>query len=241
MFRRLLWKEWRENQWKLVFGSAVSLAFTALLFRIRLFPDSANCTIISFAQMLIVPVIYALDIFSGEIANRTIHLLFKFPVPRWKIFLSKYLVCIAAISLIFLLTGALMEIMGHGREADTGFLLKYNAAFGAAALLLFTWFCGFGAQSRSEAGSLVAMFGVMIGWAIVFFWAFVCEQLWAIVFVPYFLPFIMPQLAMNLPVRQWLHISSGTTTVMLAIPHVLGLLLILCIACYRFVKVRRYL
>lgn len=241
MFRRLLWKEWRENQWKLAFGGAVSLAFTALLFRIRLFPDSANCTIISFAQMLIVPVVYALDIFSGEIGSRTIHLLFKFPIPRWKIFFSKYLVCFAGIVIIFLLTGLLMEIMGQGREAEAGFLFKFNAAFGAAALLLFTWFCGFGAQSRSEAGSLVAMFGVMVGWGIVFFWAFVCEEFWAIVFVPYFLPFITPQLMMNLPIQEWLHIGVGTQAVVLAVPQLIGFALILCVACFRFVKVRRYL
>jgi ABC-type transport system involved in multi-copper enzyme maturation permease subunit len=241
MFRRLFWKEWRENQWKFFFGGAVSLAFTALLFRIRLFPDATNAFIISMVQMLVLPVIYALDIFSGEIGNRTIHLLFKFPVPRWKIFFAKYLVCFAGIALIFLLTGLLMEIMGQGRETDISFLLKYNAAFGAAALLLFTWFCGFGAQSRSEAGSLVAMFGVMIGWGIVFFWAFICQEQWAIVFVPYFLPFITPQLMMNLPVQEWLHISPGIQILMIAVPQIIGLIFVLCIACYRFVKVRRYL
>ena len=69
MFRQLLWKEWRENLWKLTFGGAVSVVFVLLLFRIRLFPDAANCVAISFVQMLVVPVIYALDIFSGEIAT----------------------------------------------------------------------------------------------------------------------------------------------------------------------------
>ncbi len=84
MFRQLLWKEWRENQWKLIFCAAISLVFTVMLFRIRLFPDWANCLAISFIQMFVVPVIYALDIFSGEMSNRTIHLLFKIPVPRWR-------------------------------------------------------------------------------------------------------------------------------------------------------------
>lgn len=133
MFRRLFWKEWRENLWKLVLGGAVSLAFTALLFRIRLFPDSVNCIWISFVQMLAIPVIYALDIFSGEMSNRTIHLLFKFPVPRWKIFFSKYLVSICGMINIFLASGLLMELMSQGRETETGFLLKMNALFGVAA------------------------------------------------------------------------------------------------------------
>ncbi|MHC4292478.1 MAG: ABC transporter permease [Planctomycetota bacterium] len=148
MFKQLLWKEWRENLWKLGFGGAVSAAFVLLLFRIRLFPDAVNCIYISFVLMLVVPVIYALDIFSGEMSNQTIHLLFKFPVPRWKIFFSKYLVSIGGMIAIFLASGLLMELLSQGREAETGFLLKLNASFGVAAILLFTWFCAFDVQNR---------------------------------------------------------------------------------------------
>ncbi|MHC4927762.1 MAG: ABC transporter permease, partial [Planctomycetota bacterium] len=171
MFKQLLWKEWRENLWKLTFGTAVSAAFVLLLFRIRLFPDAANCIAVSFVQMFAIPVIYALDIFSGEMTNRTIHLLFKFPVPRWKIFFAKYLTCILGMTLIFLTTGALMELAGQGREAETGYLIKLNASFAVSALLLFTWFCPFAAQSQTEAGSLAAIFAVFIGWGIIFMWS----------------------------------------------------------------------
>jgi ABC-type transport system involved in multi-copper enzyme maturation permease subunit len=229
MFKQLLWKEWRENLWKLTFGAAVSAAFVLLLFRIRLFPDAANCIIISSVQMLAIPLIYALDIFSGEMSNRTIHLLLKFPVSRWKIFFSKYLVCVLGMALVFLATGALMETMSQGREAETGFLLKLNVSFAMTALLLFTWFCAFGAQSRSEAGSLAAMFGVIIGWAIIMLWASICAG-WAIHFVPYsYVMLFMPEQQHSInPVL--LVLSTGVATV-----AVLG------IACYRFVKIRRYL
>ena len=231
MFRQLLWKEWRENLWKLVFCGAVSLAFTALLFRIRLFPDSQNCVMISFIQMLAIPVVYALDIFSGEMSNRTIHLLFKFPVERWKIFFSKYLVCIFGMSLIFLATGLLMEVLGHGRESGAGFLMRFNLVYGIPSLLLFTWFCVFGAQSRSEAGSLVAMFGVMIGWGIVFFWATVCDVEWALPFVPYVTTLVWPR-------GELLEIVKS---IQVLVSLSLSMALVLSVACYRFVKVRRVL
>ena len=229
MFKQLLWKEWRENLWKLTFGGAVSAAFVLLLFRIRLFPDSANCVAISFVQMLVVPVIYALDIFSGEMSNRTIHLLFKFPVPRWKIFFSKYLISIGGMAAVFLLSGLLMELISQGREADVGTLFKLNVSFGVPALLLFTWFCAFAAQSRSEAGSLVAIFGVIIGWAIIFVWSGICEVEWAFRFVPYSL------LKMRLPVDVW------HTPLITIASQFLSFALILSVACYRFVKVRRVL
>lgn len=231
MFRRLLWKEWRENQWKLGFGGAVSLAFTALLFRIRLFPDATNAFVISLAQMFVMPVIYALDIFSGEISCRTIHLLFKFPVPRWKIFFSKYLVCIAGIALIFLLTGTLMEIMGHGREAHAGFLFRYSYYYAIGSLLVFTWYTVFGAQNRSEAASLVTIFAVMIGWGIVYFWAHMCQVRWAMHVVPYASAF-------------WSYVGERNTWLNFSgfmIAQVVLLTAIIPLACYRFVKVRRYL
>ena len=230
MFRQLLWKEWRENLWKLVFCGAVSLAFTALLFRIRLFPDSENCIVVSFVQMLVVPVVYALDIFSGEMSNRTIHLLFKFPVERWKIFFSKYFVCIIGMSLIFLATGLLMETLGQGREVQIGFLFKSNILFEIPALMIFSWFCAFAAQSRSEAGSLVAIFGVMIGWGIIFFWSSICQVVWAAHFVPY--SFV----AWAYDVRAaWFQLDK------MIFSQIAALVIVLSIACYRFVKVRRYL
>ena len=230
MFKQLLWKEWRENLWKLGFGGAVSVAFVLLLFRIRLFPDAANCVAIGFVQMLVMPVIYALDIFSGEMSNRTIHLLFKFPVPRWKMFFAKYFVSIGGVALIFLVSGLLMEVISQGREAEFGFLFKLNASFGIAAVLLFTWFCAFGAQSRSEAGSLVAMFGVIIGWGIIMLWAGVCEYEWAMHFVPYnFFVTHMPERSFEVHMIR-LVLSTG-----IAGAAILG------IGCYRFVKVRRVL
>jgi ABC-type transport system involved in multi-copper enzyme maturation permease subunit len=230
MFRQLFWKEWRENLWKLGFCCAVSAAFVVMLFRIRLFPDSANCIVISFVQMLAVPVIFALDIFSGEMSNRTIHLLFKIPVARWKIFFAKYLVCMVQMGLIFLLGGAMMEVMSQGREADVGFLLKLNASFGVTALLLFTWFCPFGAQSRSEAGSLVAMFGVLIGWGILFFWTTICGVGWA----GHFVPFLCTVWVWDVR-PDWFHSGQLLLSLGATVP------IVIAIACWRFVKVRRWL
>ena len=226
MFRMLLWKEWKENLWKLWFCGAASVVFTTMLFRIRIIPDVANCILISAIQIFAVPVIYSLDIFSGEISNRTIHLLFKIPVPRWMLFFSKYLVSAVGIVVIFLISGVLMEFMTRGREAQMLFLLKTNLLYGMAGLVLFTWFCAFGCQSRSEAGSLVAMFGVFIGWGIVLLWSHYCEVAWAERFVPYSL--ILMRITKVGPV--WTAFSQ-----ILASAAVLG------IACYRYVSIRRYL
>lgn len=224
MFRMLFWKEWRENLWKLWFCGGASVVFTVMLFRIRIVPDLSNCILISFVQMFVVPVVYALDIFSGEISNRTIHLLFKIPVKRWMIFFSKYIVSTLGMILIFAATGILMELLGHGRETRLFFMLKVNLLCGTAALVLFTWFCVFGCQSRSEAGSLGAMFAVFIGWGIVFFWAVICKVGWAEPFAPYSLLEHAEE--------------GGIGTIFLQFLISVG---VLAVACYRYVSIRRYL
>ena len=224
MFRMLLWKEWRENLWKLLFCGAASVVFTVMLFRIRIVPDVANCVLISVVQMFVVPVVYALDIFSGEVSNRTIHLLFKIPVKRWMIFFSKYLVAVLGMVLVFVISGILMELLAHGREARILFLLKTNLLYATGGLFLFTWFCAFGCQSRSEAGSLVAMFGVFIGWGVVIFWSTLCQVTWAARFVPYSL----------VRIDQTGHIWS-------ILLQSLVCAALLAVACYRYVSIRRYL
>ena len=226
MFRMLLWKEWKENVWKLWFCGAASVAFTAMLFRIRIVPDVSNCVLISLVQMFVVPVVYSLDIFSGEVSNRTIHLLFKIPVQRWMIFFSKYLVSAVGIILIFLVSGVLMELMAQGREAQALFLLKTNSLYGMAALVLFTWFCAFGCQSRSEAGSLVVMFSVFIGWGIVLLWSSLSDVTWAERFVPYSLILMK---------------TIDVGPVGAAFSQILASAAVLGIACYRYVSIRRYL
>ena len=226
MFQMLLWKEWKENIWKLWFCGGVSVVFTIMLFRIRIIPDFANCILISFIQMFAIPVIYSLDIFSGEISNRTVHLLFKIPVPRWMLFFSKYIVSAAGIILIFFISGLLMEFMTRGREAQVLFLYGTNSLYGMSALMLFTWFCAFGCQSRSEAGSLIVMFGVFIGWGIVLLWSGLSDITWIERFVPY-----------SLIIMKTVEVGPFGT----AFSQILASAAVLAIACYRYTSIRRYL
>jgi ABC-type transport system involved in multi-copper enzyme maturation permease subunit len=176
--------------------------------------------------MFVVPVIYSLDIFSGEMSNKTIHLLFKIPVERSKIFFSKYLVSIVGMAIVFAATSMVMEVMGHGREMPVYFLMKINFLCGGSGIALFTWFTIFGCQSRSEAASLAIMFAVFIGWGIVFLWSSVCEVEWAYSFVPY-----------------WLIVGTNIEFdfVRAIVCQFIVDLCVVSIACYRFSSIRRYL
>ena len=222
MFAKLFWKEWKENLWKLSFCCTAALAFTAILFRIRIVPDMQNCYLMSVILMFIVPVIYALDIFSGEMSNRTIHLLFKIPVEQHKIFFSKYLVSLAGMAIVFLTTSLLMELMAQGREMPVYHLMTVNMTYGLSAMILFTWFTAFGCQSRSEAASLAIMFAVFIGWAIVLFWSSICEVTWASGFIPF-----------------WFIVEADLSKAIIC--QAVSIICVLAIACYRYSSIRRYL
>jgi len=181
----------------------------------------------SLVQLFIIPVIYALDIFSGEMSNRTIQLLFKIPIERSKIFFSKYLVSILGMAVIFIATSTIMVLLGHGREEPIYYFIRTNLMYGISAILLFTWFTVFGCQSRSEAGSLSVMFAVFIGWGIVLFWADVCNIIWPMYFVPYGM--LVERLAQT------------EFIIKVAIFQCLAVVVVLGIACFRYASIRRYL
>lgn len=230
MFKYLLWKEWHENLWKLCFCVCVSLAMTTLLFRIRLFPDLSTCQVLSMVMTFVVPFIYAMDLFAGDMSQRTIHLLFKLPVPRWQIFFSKILIALLGFGFTFLVTGLAMEIIARGRETEAGMLLRTHLIYSLCSILILAWFSVFGAQNRSEAASLIALFSVLIGWGIVFFWATICEIAWA----------------GHLPPYTFIYWAVDKYTTWLRIPLFVFLQILSCTAalslgCYRFVKIRRYL
>ena len=237
MFWSFLWKEWKENCWKLCYCTIASAAFTGMLFRMRIWPDLANCLTISLVQMFAIPVIYAMDIFSGEMSNRTIYLLFKIPARRWMIFFSKYLISITGILLTFVVTGGLMELMSHGREEELFSLLRMNLGHCTAALLLFTWFTVFGCQSTSEAGSLAAIFSVIIGWGILFLWSGMCEVKW----VQYFVPYLIIEHIAKQNIRPDEFPAMPLEYAKMAVLQVFSSIVVLAVACWRYGKIRRYL
>ncbi len=230
MLKQLLWKEWREGLWKLGFGLTVSLAFTVLMFRVRLFPDLSNAVIISLVQVLGIPLIISLDLFAGEMSHGTIHLLFNIPVPRWQIFAGKMLMGLLQVALIFVCTGVAMELMGRGREVEPGKMFCVNGLFALCSIMLLIWFSVFAAQSRSEAGSLAFLFAVFIGWSIVWLWSSLSEVSWAY----HAVPFVYGQWAIGQQVDRFhwgqLLLTQGALAV-----------LALAIAGYRYVKIRRSL
>ena len=93
-------------------------------------------------------------------------------------------------------------------------------------MVLFTWFSAVGCQSKSEAGSLVAIFSVIIGWGIFFFWAETCEVQWAAPFVPYV---FVGDISIKVDFLK-AFVSQGAVLI-----GVIG------IACFRYIKIKRYL
>ncbi len=80
MFARLLFKEFWENAWKIAACCIIGVSISMLMLRLRMLDDMSTVNVVSFWHVLLLPVIFCADIFSGEMSRRTIYLLFKLPV-----------------------------------------------------------------------------------------------------------------------------------------------------------------
>ena len=175
MFRLLLWKEWKENLWKLCFCLLAGVMAIVLLYRMRVVPDIVNCWVITLVQMFVITVLYTMDTFAGEFSNGTAQFLVKLPIRlRW-VFLCKYIVSAGSIIVIFLAIGCLSELFTLGREQAIGDIFRINLLACLTVLSVFTWHCLFGSRSRSEAVALVVLAAVLAGWAIIAGWALLFE------------------------------------------------------------------
>jgi ABC-type transport system involved in multi-copper enzyme maturation permease subunit len=159
--RSLLWKEWREQRWKLAFGCAILMGFTAIGLRARLIPDEAMGMMTVLVGALALPVFAAMGLVAAERDEGTLSTLLSLPVRPWRVLAVKTAVGWLACAGPLVGAAVLSLVMASGREeAALWFVRTYAAGIGAASCV-FLWTLALGIRQRGEARA------AMIGMAIV--------------------------------------------------------------------------
>jgi len=91
MISPILWKEWREQRWKLAFGTLMLVFFTGSFLAARVTSDREVAVVIWVAGGLILALHSAMGVFAPERANGTMNFLASKPVEPWKVFACKWL------------------------------------------------------------------------------------------------------------------------------------------------------
>jgi ABC-type transport system involved in multi-copper enzyme maturation permease subunit len=155
MFRQLLWKEWREQQWKLIFGTVMLVFFTTTLMATQLSTGREVLVAVWIIGGLVMALYSAMGVFAPEISNGTQVFLVTKPIQPWKIFWGKWFIgwLNFAVPMLICSLGLATIILLHpeGRFFELKYIAKGTFAGVGFGTMLYTMTCCFAPRKSGEA------------------------------------------------------------------------------------------
>ena len=161
---RLIWKEWREQRWKIGFGCVVLCAFALIGLRTRAVDDQSILIGTCAMGVLLLPILAAAGLVPAERDEGKMGLLLAMPVAPWKVLAAKTLLGAALCAVPLVAAAAVSVAVARGREVPIPATLAIFGGSIATALLLFVWMLAFTARSEGEGRAAGLAVGVMVFW-----------------------------------------------------------------------------
>jgi hypothetical protein len=164
MIRPLIWKEWHEQRWKLVFGSLVLMGYTAIALRSRLLPDEYMIVMMCIWGAPLLPVFVVMDLFSVEREGHTLERLLSLPVRTRQVFAVKLVV--GAVVCIFPMTGSMLVslLIAGGREMTARQIIMPYLCSMVFTQTMFIWSASIGVSQPSESRAALVSLVIFIVW-----------------------------------------------------------------------------
>ena len=115
--RSLVWKEWREQRWRLALGALVLTVLSASLVRAQLVTTAEAVAIIFGPLGLVLSIFVSMGAVPPERAAGTWHFLTVQPVPLSRLLIVKWAVGAASLLLALMLAGAAAYVAAASRGA----------------------------------------------------------------------------------------------------------------------------
>ena len=157
----LLWKEWHEQRWKLVFGCVMLMAYVAIGLRARLLQDVATVVTALYPGALILAIFTAMGVTATERSERTFDVLLSRPISPWKTLAVKTLVAIAVSATPLVAAALLAIVMAGGREIASSQMLLFLPVALTMNVSMLLWTLSFGIGRPSEAQVALVGIGVI--------------------------------------------------------------------------------
>ncbi|MGH9363316.1 MAG: ABC transporter permease subunit [Thermoanaerobaculia bacterium] len=160
----LAWKEWRQERWKLAFGSALLACVSAIGLRARLMADVDVHAVALGVGGFLLPLFAAMGLVAAERAEGSLATLLSLPVRPRAVLAVKVAVG-AVVSLAPVGTALLVALaIARDRELAYAVTLRLYLAVAAVGLLTFVWTAVFSVRQPSEARAGLVGLGVLAAW-----------------------------------------------------------------------------
>ncbi len=112
-----VWKEWREQQWRVALATVWLLGMTAIGLKTRILPDLVILVVIWVPTVLVLPVFFGMGLFASERKAGTLSFLMVQPVKRKTLLAAKAMVGLLAYTAPLMIGGIVVCLAVGGREA----------------------------------------------------------------------------------------------------------------------------
>lgn len=164
MMRNLLWREWREERWRLAFGCVLLIGSTAVGLRARMASDADTLLLVVLLGGFLMPLLVAVGTIGSDREERSLDYLTALPVAPRSILGAKSVVALATV--LVPIAGALVVALlsAAGRDMTAARMLLLFGLIAWVAVNLVIWVLAFGAAQPTEARVAVIAIAVLAVW-----------------------------------------------------------------------------
>lgn len=166
MIKALLWKEWHQLRWKLVFSLVIVAAFMTLSLRTRIIPDEGIFAICILGISILMPVFVMMGLFAEEAEEGSLTLQVRLPVKARKVYAVKMSAGLITAACPLILSVLLAMILAGGREVGIPHIMRmYGPAF-LYIVVFVIWIAAWAIAADSEFKVVLAAIAIFFAWAL---------------------------------------------------------------------------
>lgn len=155
MVKQLLWKEWHEQRWKLIFGTVMLMFFTGALMAARVSTNHEMLIVVWVIGGLVLALYSAMGVFAPEVSNETQNFLMSKPIQPWAVFGGKLFMgwLNFAVPMLICSLGFAIITLIHPQERffELKFIAKGTFAGVCFGTMLYTMACCLAPRKSGEA------------------------------------------------------------------------------------------
>lgn len=162
--RQLLWKEWREQWWKLAFGTVVLCAFALIGLHTRIISDQSIIVAACGMGVLLLPILSVSGLIPAERGQGTLRTVLALPIAPWKVLAVKAATGVLLCACPLIATAVASVLVTRGRELSTEDVLAIYGRSILAGVCLFGWMTILTIGSPNEGRGAALAAGVLVCW-----------------------------------------------------------------------------
>jgi ABC-type transport system involved in multi-copper enzyme maturation permease subunit len=162
--RRLLWKEWHEQSWKLGFGCIVLGAMAVIGLRARILSDDTMIMWVCFVGVMLLPILSSTGLVPAERGEGSLEMLLALPVKPRKILAAKVIMGVLLCAGPMIVAMVLSLLVAGGREVTGVAMIVFYVSSTLTALFLFGWMMALTIRLPGETRAALLSVGILILW-----------------------------------------------------------------------------